>query len=272
MTLSRYCQSTNVTIVRKKFVNVKFTLDKRSLHNREEKAAEGAKETTSSEDLVYDGEKYLVNMRENTKVSVVLPEETVSGADTVFVQFQIKNRKPQKDVAVWMEGIRNKLTSESHVYANHNTQFTYVTALEQGQKSLEMILGKGEYEISDMHCFAGNVTTAGEELCQAKLRPDQEKTKGDQISGTISVPENGYLITSIPYDEGFEIQIDGKRVEKERVNTAFLGCRTEKGIHEIEIVYKAPGVRVGKLLSVLGCGLLLGILIVPRRARNKGDY
>ena len=34
LALSGCCQSTNVTIVRGKFVNVKFTLDKRSLHNR----------------------------------------------------------------------------------------------------------------------------------------------------------------------------------------------------------------------------------------------
>lgn len=32
--LFRCCQSTNVTIVKRKYVNVKFTLDKRSLHNR----------------------------------------------------------------------------------------------------------------------------------------------------------------------------------------------------------------------------------------------
>ncbi len=66
------------------------------------------------------------------------------------------------------------------------------------------------------------------------------------------MPRNGYLITSIPYEKGFTIRVDGKTVQTEKVNTAFLGCRLEAGAHKIEILYHAPGMKAGKALSVAG--------------------
>lgn len=43
--------------------------------------------------------------------------------------------------------------------------------------------------------------------------------------------QNGYLITSIPYDSHLEVRIDGREVVTEKVNTAFLGCRMLSGEH-----------------------------------------
>ena len=56
----------------------------------------------------------------------------------------------------------------------------------------------------------------------------------NKITSTINVDTDGYLVTSIPYDRGFTIKIDEKIVEKEIVNTAFLGAKIRKGNHKIE--------------------------------------
>ena len=41
--------------------------------------------------------------------------------------------------------------------------------------------------------------------------------------------QDGYLITSIPYDSHLEIKVDGRGGRgQEKVNTAFLGCRDGK--------------------------------------------
>ncbi len=95
-------------------------------------------------------------------------------------------------------------------------------------------------------------------LYQSEFKPDWTATKGNHICGDLTVGREGYLVTSIPFDPGFDVWIDGRRTETETVNTAFLGTKISKGNHKIEIVYHAPGVNFGKALS--GIGVLLWLL------------
>lgn len=194
------------------------------------------------------------------------PQAKEREAEVLFLKFRVKNLRPSKDVAVWVEGIRNKLTSVNHFYYNGNTEFTYAVSLRDGQKSVEVILGEGRYQISDAKAYLGILPNKEEsiELYQSELRVDKERTKGNCIAGTIDVKRRGYLITTIPYDEHFEILIDGQAAEEEEVNTAFLGCRIEPGEHDIEILYHAPGVRLGKMISLAG-GLLFIVYILSEK-------
>lgn len=187
------------------------------------------------------------------------PQAKEREVEVLFLKFRVKNLRPSKDVAVWVEGIRNKLTSVDHFYYNGNTEFTYAVSLRDGQKSVEVILGEGRYQISDAKAYLGILPDKEEsiELYQSELRVDKERTKGNCIAGTIDVKRRGYLITTIPYDEHFEILIDGQAAEEEEVNTAFLGCRIEPGEHDVEILYHAPGVRLGKMISLAGCLLFI---------------
>ncbi len=64
---------------------------------------------------------------------------------------------------------------------------------------------------------------------------------GDGITGVVSAERDGYLITSIPYDENFVLKVDGKETMLFRANTAFLGAKIPSGEHKIVLVYHAPG-------------------------------
>ena len=88
-------------------------------------------------------------------------------------------------------------------------------------------------------------------------------------SGSIDMKQNGYLITSIPYDSHLEIRVDGREVVTEKVNTAFLGCRMLSGEHWVTITYHAPGLATGKWISLIG---LLGwgvMIVMERKKRDK---
>ena len=171
----------------------------------------------------------------------------------LFLQFRVKNLKPSTDLTIWVEGVRNKLTSRNHFYYNDNTIFTYAVPLEENQREIEVTFGEGKYEISDIKCFLAELKEQGENgLCQSELKVNKEKTKGNTIAGEIDVKNDGYFVTTIPYDKNFEILVDGKNVEPEKVNTAFLGFKIKEGRHKIEINYHAPGAAAGKFLSLLG--------------------
>lgn len=200
-------------------------------------------------------------------VSVDIPEKLVleneenSSAECVlFLRFRVENLRPSKDVAVWLEGERNKLTAEKHFYYNGNTVFTYAVPVKENQCQAKLILGAGHYRISEAECFLGLLPTEEEakSLYQSGLILDKERTKGNVIAGSVTAKREGYFITTIPYDDNFKIFVDGKSTKTEKVNTAFLGCKIKEGEHEIKIDYHAPGAAAGKAVSAAGVLLFLG--------------
>lgn len=172
----------------------------------------------------------------------------------IFLQFSVDNQKPTSDVSITMEKERNKLSTSSHIYQNHNTTFTYAVPIQAGQSSVSLTLGKGSYQLSEIQLFGGTWKEKSDmnSLYQSKFQADTSATKGNQIKGTIETISHGYFITTIPYDTHFEIVVDGTHVTPEKVNTAFLGFPLKAGGHRIEITYHAPGAAAGKLLSLLG--------------------
>ena len=98
-------------------------------------------------------------------------------------------------------------------------------------------------------------------------------TKGNVIAGKLTMHSDGDMITSIPYDEGFEIQIDGKTVKSEKVNTAFLGCKVGEGMHQVVITYHAPGVMAGKIISIIGVfGFVIILTLKNKSGKLKKSY
>ena len=91
----------------------------------------------------------------------------------------------------------------------------------------------------------------------------------DLINGTIDVSNSGYLITHLPYDQGYQIQIDRKNVKSEIVNTAFLGCKISKGKHHISIQFKPKGYHSGFVLSYLGMMVVVFNFIYERKKKNE---
>lgn len=193
--------------------------------------------------------------------------------DIFFLQFKVNNHCPSEDVSVWVEGVRNKLTAESHIYYNGNDKFTYAVPLKEGQTSINIKFGAGDYELEDDAGYIWKKSVyegQKNELVQSEFIVNKQETKGNIIKGTLQVNnDDGYLITSIPYDKNFEILVDGKKAAYEKVNTAFLGLKIQEGKHEVEIIYHAPGLMIGKILSLIG--LILFVLIIRLKWKRKQD-
>ena len=86
----------------------------------------------------------------------------------------------------------------------------------------------------------------------------------DHISGTIRVPEGDRVVfTTIPYDAGWEVTVDGQPVETLPVlNETLLAFPITPGEHELEFRYRPDCVKYGLILTFGGlavfaaaCGL-----------------
>lgn len=188
----------------------------------------------------------------------------------LFLKFRVDNAHPNKDVAVWINGIRNKLSAKDHVYYNENKTFTYAVPLKDGEDNISVTFGKGKYQLSQVQAYLGSLPERSETLYQSEVQVDKKQTKDNVIQGMIQVKNNGWFITSIPYDTHFKMYIDGKETKIQKVNMAFLGCKIRRGKHEVKIIYHAPGTTTGKVLSLIGiAGFLLVLVQEKRKQKNN---
>ena len=221
-----------------------------------------------------DGWKIQAKKMKKTRFSIrQVRQETAQQQEgqkqILFLSFRVDNAHPNKDVAVWINGIRNKLSAKDHVYYNENKIFTYAVPLKDGEDNISVTFGKGKYRLRHVQAYLGSLPERSELLYQSEIQVDKKQTEDNVIQGTIRVKKDGWFITSIPYDKHFKIYIDGKETEIQKVNTAFLGCKIESGNHEVKIIYHAPGTTTGKILSLIGiAGFLLVLVREKRKQKN----
>lgn len=202
---------------------------------------------------------YQIHAKKKENVKITIPE---NGQNMLFLSFEIEKAPEKYDISIWLNDVKNKLSSREHIYYNENTRFAYAVPLENAAEAM-MTFGKGDYAIKNVEAYLGNSKQDKRKLCQAEFIEDKSKTKGSKIAGQVKTDKDGYLITSIPYDSAFEIKIDGRPAECEKVNTAFLGTKIKKGNHKIEITYHAPGIKFGKMFSL--AGVLMFVLQLKKK-------
>ncbi|MGN0267426.1 MAG: YfhO family protein, partial [Lachnospiraceae bacterium] len=90
------------------------------------------------------------------------------------------------------------------------------------------------------------------------------------IEGTIDVMEDGLFFTSIPYDPGWTLYVDGEKTTYYGFKDAFISCDLSAGSHTIRMEYRPDGLIPGLLISLLTGILLVGYEICRRRRRKAG--
>lgn len=79
------------------------------------------------------------------------------------------------------------------------------------------------------------------------------------IKGTVEVGATELVYTSINYDEGWQITVDGEKVEPVVLGDALIGIDAAPGTHTIEMTYKPKGFMLGAIVSG---GTLVAFLVV----------
>lgn len=76
-----------------------------------------------------------------------------------------------------------------------------------------------------------------------------------KITGTFTNSADEILFTSIPYDKGWTVTVDGQKVETVKIDGSLLGVDVPAGTHTITFTFMPKGL-------VLGCGITIGTLAV----------
>lgn len=94
----------------------------------------------------------------------------------------------------------------------------------------------------------------------------------DFLVGNYSSDDDTFMVITIPYDSGWNIYIDGEKVDKYAVNGGFIGIPIIKGDHYIEMHFMPSGLKTGLICSSIGVIIFFGIIsveIIKKRTAKK---
>lgn len=78
------------------------------------------------------------------------------------------------------------------------------------------------------------------------------------LKGTINVQEDGVFVTSVPYEAGWKLKVDGHTREiNELIGGAWMSTSLSAGEHQIELSFRPPGLIAGLLITLASIGLLI---------------
>ncbi len=85
------------------------------------------------------------------------------------------------------------------------------------------------------------------------------------IKGNISLDEDGIMYTSIPYDEGWSVKVDGFKVDSMAFADALLAVPLSQGDHTIELSYSPRGLKLGLIISTISIIMFVAIVLLETK-------
>lgn len=127
-------------------------------------------------------------------------------------------------------------------------------------------------------------------LQESPWQLDLDKTSDSHLVGEVDAKAGQVFYTSIPYEPGWTIKVDGKKVEPAYTDekpedggvsvvfndpqategsvvvlNALWGIRLTEGHHTVEMSYSPPGFKTGVILLILGIGVLALFYMYDRK-------
>ena len=249
---------TSDTISESKFDKLFYPYNLDTIYNRTIVNGETSNEYASKMKLIKNLDQSIV-IQNKKKTKKTIPIDFDTKNKMVCIDFDVKNYT-EKKVFISINGMKNTLSKKHSVYPNGNKHFTYILSKKE-LKQFDVTLSKGKYKISNIRVYTCDMNVFDRVV--TKVKPLKTTSI---FKGKVTTSKDGYLVTSYPYEKGYEIYIDGKKQNVEIVNKAFVGCKIKKGNHTITIQFHAPFKNAGLGISVLF--VMIGGFWIWKKSKN----
>ncbi len=216
-----------------------------------------------------------------------------------------------KKCNVWVSTTKNEETGEYEDFSSYGSYYdgydysiVNLGSFPEGEE-IEVRLtiiqqdktGANEYiMIKDFQFYHFNYDMFHEDIQTLQENPlevDMDKFKSNRIVGEIDAKAGQIMYTSIPYEPGWTVKVDGKKVDEfyyEEIKTtaqgietsimrntadsgngqvvilnALMGLRLTEGHHTIEMIYYPPGFKTGVILLVFGIAAIILLYLYDRK-------
>lgn len=158
-------------------------------------------------------------------------------------------------------------------FDRYQNQLFRVGEVKQGQLvTIEFVLNDGDNQSGELYCYPMEfVDSQFQAFWNVLANQSMEVSayNGRIIRGSITAKEGQVFMTSIPYDEGWTIYANGKKVPTCVLVEGFLGAELPEGECEIRMVYRCPGLIPGILMSVFGVVMYYLIYRIEQGKRRR---
>lgn len=88
------------------------------------------------------------------------------------------------------------------------------------------------------------------ELKEREFQPDI--FEDGKVEGSYEAKEDGRLLLTVPYDEGWKVTCNGKQIKPKASQGVFMVIPVEEGTNHITMKYVTPGLKKGIVISIFG--------------------
>ncbi len=171
-------------------------------------------------------------------------------------------------------------SKEGNILGNDTDCIQKIGAFEEGEDVyVSLKLEKEELYIANSSKYFYYLDTELYKQIMPRLRQammDITEFSDTRLYGTIDIPSGSgltTLYTTIPYDEGWQVYIDGERAETFKTSgDALLAAGITEGSHTIELLYRQKPLMIGTVLCAVGLVLLVGVMMFDKLWHDNHRY
>ena len=102
-----------------------------------------------------------------------------------------------------------------------------------------------------------------------KNKVEITKFKENYIEGKINLDSDSSIFTSIPYDEGWRVYNNDKRVRTYKINDSLLGFDVGKGKNKITLKYIPNNTDIGLSISITTLIITISYLLIHKKINHQ---
>ena len=96
-----------------------------------------------------------------------------------------------------------------------------------------------------------------------------EMTDGYVKLAVNNAGSNETIVTTVPYEDGWTLYIDGQEAEIKPYQGAFIAFKCPEGAHTAELRFIAPGLKTGAVISGVGIVALAVFVVLDIKQKKK---
>lgn len=211
-----------------------------------------------------DSGEYIYRRKDNSKEGVIRYKFTPQSDNTYYL-FSPQTLTGKNGYTVSVNG---DLLSNLIVFSQRQIwQITDRTS--QKESVIEFRFQFDDIDLSHLVLYRADVEKIKEVLDSRKSQElNVEQFSNTHLVGNVNITdESTVMMTSIPYNEGWKIEVDGKTVETKKSWDSFLSFPISQGKHKVEFFFKQKWSTLGLVLSVLS----LIVLFIIWKKENRSE-
>lgn len=218
---------------------------------------------------IYESNKTIA-VDKGYETTVDIPEQYQNGIMTITFDANLEQDDTQLQ-RVWINDMVNYIQYKDLYGVIDNSKVTFIVNTSDLQQLDIMVKRvKGEpIEYSNLKVEYQTLADFENNKLDVVEPENYTVDLNNSMDFDLDMVNDGVLATTIPYDPGFTITVDGQEVDVLKVDDLYIGANLTAGNHHIQIAYQIPGFKLSLAITGVAMIVTVGLAILDIRNYKK---